>query len=300
MNNTASAIAVIGTDVYVGGSFTVVGGLSANRIAKWDGSAWSTLGVGMNDHVHALAAIGTDLYAGGCFTTAGGVPAARVAKWDGNIWSALGAGVNDVVHSLATIGADLYAAGNFTSAGGLPANRVAKWSGSGWSVLGSGMDSTVSALAVIGTDLYAGGEFTIADGAPATRLALWDGTTWSPMGSGTDGQVKALAVDPMGRLFVGGDFFMAGPNMTPFIAQAITGVEICPGIFSDLQASAVAGFSFMFSDGTIGQPYRVQSLFDPINDDWADITNLTYTGPVSINDSSVGSTASKSYRAITP
>ena len=35
-------------DVYVGGQFTMAGGLNANYIAKWDGSSWSTLGGGMN------------------------------------------------------------------------------------------------------------------------------------------------------------------------------------------------------------------------------------------------------------
>ena len=46
--------------------FTTAGGVTANHIAKWDGSTWSALGSGMNDTVSALAidASGT-LYAGG-------------------------------------------------------------------------------------------------------------------------------------------------------------------------------------------------------------------------------------------
>ena len=40
------ALAVSGTDLYAGGHFTTAGGVTANYIAKWDGSAWSALGSG--------------------------------------------------------------------------------------------------------------------------------------------------------------------------------------------------------------------------------------------------------------
>ena len=36
-------------DIYIGGSFNEVGGIVANRVAKWDGNAWSTVG---NDFVN--------------------------------------------------------------------------------------------------------------------------------------------------------------------------------------------------------------------------------------------------------
>lgn len=85
------AIAIWGSNVYAGGSFNTAGDSSANYIAKWDGTTWSTLGSGMNGFVTALAVAGNgDLYAGGNFTTAGGVSANRVAKWDGSTWSRSG------------------------------------------------------------------------------------------------------------------------------------------------------------------------------------------------------------------
>ena len=141
-NGDVSAIAVDGSgNVYVGGGFTFIGTVPANYIAKWDGSAWSALGSGMNGDVYALAVSGTNLYAGGDFTTAGGVPANNIAKWNGSAWSALGSGMNGTVYALAVSGTNLYAGGYFTTAGGVTANNIAKWDGSAWSALGSGMNS---------------------------------------------------------------------------------------------------------------------------------------------------------------
>ena len=82
-------------NLYAGGDFATAGGVAANHIAKWDGSAWSALGSGMNGIVHALAMDDAgNLYAGGDFAIAGGVAANHIAKWDGSTWSALGSGMN--------------------------------------------------------------------------------------------------------------------------------------------------------------------------------------------------------------
>jgi len=104
----------------------MAGDVSANYIAKWDGSSWSALGSGMNGPVYALALSGTNLYAGGAFTMAGGASANRIAKWDGSSWSALGSGMNGYVWALAVGGSDLYVGGDFTMAGGKGSTNVAK------------------------------------------------------------------------------------------------------------------------------------------------------------------------------
>ena len=55
MNSGVSALAVDGSgNLYAGGSFTTAGDIPANYIARWDGSAWSALGSGMNSGVLAL------------------------------------------------------------------------------------------------------------------------------------------------------------------------------------------------------------------------------------------------------
>src|SRR3954447_20956183 len=71
-----NAIAVDGDNVYVGGGFTAAGGQPANRIARWDGTAWSPLGTGVTNtaptttltpEARALLAAGGKLLVGGTF-----------------------------------------------------------------------------------------------------------------------------------------------------------------------------------------------------------------------------------------
>lgn len=224
--------------LYVGGQFTMAGGVGANRIAKWNGSSWSALGAGLNNIVSALTAtdtvspIGPALYVGGNFTTAGGAGAQRIAKWDGRAWSALGGGASPNVLSLAIFddgaGPALYAGGRFISMDGVTVNRIAKWNGSNWSALDVGMDGDVSALGVFddgsGPALYAGGEFTLAGAVTANHVAKWNRSAWSSVGGGADQDVRTFAVSPAGSpvapgMYVGGDMTAVGGMSAAHVAR---------------------------------------------------------------------------------
>ena len=212
LSGFVSAVAVIGSDIYVGGDFDTAGGTTVNNIAKWNGSTWSALGTGMNGGVWALAVIGTDLYAGGEFTTAGGVAALRIAKWNGSAWSALGAGLDDDVQALAVSGANLYAGGDFlnVAGGGIAVTRVAMWNGTVWAAMTTGCNDRVECMAMLGANLVVGGDFTLAGGVANTvRIASWNGAAWSALTTGCNGTVQALAVDGT-DLYVGGGFTLAG------------------------------------------------------------------------------------------
>ena len=86
MNSNVNALAVdLSGNLYAGGIFTTAGEVSANRIARWNGSTWYALSTGMNSNsnVKALAVdLSGNLYAGGTFNNAGGVSVSRIAKID--------------------------------------------------------------------------------------------------------------------------------------------------------------------------------------------------------------------------
>lgn len=69
----------------VGGNFRVTGtGLFVDRIAGWNGSSWSRMLTGHNDHVYSLYtrnSSDTILYSGGEYTTAGGKWCYHAAMW---------------------------------------------------------------------------------------------------------------------------------------------------------------------------------------------------------------------------
>ncbi len=216
LNDQVAAIAMIGTDVYVGGSFTDAGGVAnADYIAKWNGTNWSSLGSGLDGVVTAMAVSGTNVYVGGLFTHAGGVAAKGIAKWDGTAWSVLGtASDGGEIRAVAASGTDVYIGGHiYTSATG--ANSIAKWDGTTWSALGTGtgLYGTVYAIDVNGTDVYAGGDFVNVGGDPnIDQIAKWDGTTWSALGSGVGSYVLAIAVNGT-DVYAGGGFVDVGGDV---------------------------------------------------------------------------------------
>jgi hypothetical protein len=215
---SVTAIAVSGTDVYVGGTFSTAGSSYVGNIAKWNGSAWSALGTGIADSsglatVNAIAIKGTDVYVGGTFSTAGGNYVGNIAKWNGTVWSDLDTGFADVsssVAALAFIGNDLYVGGNFLTVGSssLIVNNIAKWNGTAWSALGTGADYRVTALAVSGTDVYIAGYFATTGGVTTNGIAKWNGTAWFALGDGLDisfATIASLAIKG-GNVYVGGFF----------------------------------------------------------------------------------------------
>ncbi len=263
-NGTVRAIAVNGADIYMAGDFTLLGDIAANRIVKWNGTTWSTLGTGLNGNVHALAVSGSNVYAGGEFTEAGGATALRVARWNGTTWSALGAGINNgTVLALAASGSNVYVGGNFTNGGGSGADYVVRWNGTTWNAMNFGLDNVVRVLVVDGTSVYAGGDFGIGDFGITNGVARWTGSSWSNLGDGvmfgaTPGKVYAIAINGS-DVYVGGNFNLAGSISTNNIARFNSGNWFALG--SGLSGSSIVnaininGSSIYISgnlDGTAG------------------------------------------------
>ncbi len=240
IKNGAYAIAVNGSDVYVGGDFDSINNhgklIHHGAVAKWDGKNWSALGnlnignYGLNGYiVRTIAVDGVDVYVGGKFDDlySNGVIIADgvgLIKWDGTHWMTMGgAATPNIVNAIAIDSGNIYVGGGFVNAGNIPeADKIARWDGGHWSALGSNgagdgaINNVVNAIAISGTDIYVGGSFTdAANIAEADYVAKWDGTNWSALGGDglgngpIDSYVKTIVADEM-DIYVGGTFSNAG------------------------------------------------------------------------------------------
>lgn len=190
-------------DLYVGGRFTAIGDVAANRIARWDGSHWSALGDGVYGTAAKVHAIAFDtlgnVYVGGYFEVCGGLNTGSVARWDGKSWSALGKGIHGSVFSLVpgdsggvVAAGQLWSDSNFSKSLG-----VASWIGGDWVELGTPPQSNIVDAMLRTRDgaLVACGE----------NISRWDGGAWQRKGARM-GACHALAEDRNGKLYAGGSF----------------------------------------------------------------------------------------------
>lgn len=217
--------------LFAAGSFASVGtpAVTANNIARWDGTTWTTLGPTATNGVsggtvNALAVFpstgsGSELYAGGSFTNAGLLSGVQgIAKWNGSAWTRLRATDDGVsggeIRALMVYNDRLYAGGTFPNISSLAnaANGIAAWDGSAWSLVGpvanagvSGGGARVNAMVVFDADgpdginppvLVVGGSFTNAASVTnVSNIAQWNGSVWQRLANGIGGgEVFSLAV----------------------------------------------------------------------------------------------------------
>jgi len=210
-------------NVYIGGYFDTIAGVSANSIAKLVTSTGvysaMTSGLAITASLgwcYALAVTSTNvLWVGGEFNTAGGISTVAVAWWDGSWHGDAGALITigysgRIVYAMDVDGSNnVYAGGDFTKGVAAKANRIAMWNGSAWEELDTGLASgIVYAIAVNSSgNAYVGGTFNNAGGiAAADRIAYWNGTAWAAVGGSTltgFNNVRALHIDLYGNLYIG-------------------------------------------------------------------------------------------------
>jgi len=127
VNGPIYAAAIVGDELWVGGTFTTAyeadgsGAASRLNLARFDYNDGSLLGpiADVNGRVSAIASNGVDtVYIGGAFSAIDGEPAANIAAvsaYTGNVRGGFDAEAGGAVHDLVWNDGALYVAGEFTS-----------------------------------------------------------------------------------------------------------------------------------------------------------------------------------------
>ena len=124
-NDFVQALGSHGSFLIAGGRFTNLGGAPAALIARWNGTAWSSLPAPVSGQAaYSFCELDGDLYAG-----VSGDPRGMLLRLRNGAWSALGAGVVGVPLLLTAdpAVASVFASGDIVEAGGVPSRCAAEW-----------------------------------------------------------------------------------------------------------------------------------------------------------------------------
>ena len=226
-----SSLIVYGNQLIAAGPFTAAGGVSAAKIAAWDGTAWSALGGGIANatEIAGLAVHDNQLLVGGSFLNEGN----GVKIWNGAVWSAL-AWVRGRPTGVASFDGRIFIARTEAFPPfGVQQAYVEYWSPtfSTWLYAGSfaplGDVVTINAFGVVGGALRMK--------PSSTDAASYDGASWSSLGTpgvGTTGFVE-----------FGGELFAGGYD--PLLAKHTAPAQWAP---LDANWSAACGWIFAMYD----------------------------------------------------
>ncbi len=232
-------------NIYIGGKFGTVQGVTRNSFAKLDPAGnllaldpdiWPTGGVSTVYSVH-IDNTG-NLYIGGNFLGVDGGSTSRsgLVKYDASEnLTAFDPDFGGEVLSIVTDNlGDVYLGGNFTSVAGgtITRNNLAKFDNAG--VLASfdpNFNERVITLLLDGSgNLFAGGLFTTVGGSTSRNyLAGFDATgTLTSFNPGPNNMVRDMVLDPSGNLYISGYFNQIGITPRELIAAFDTGGNLLP------------------------------------------------------------------------
>ncbi len=183
-NGRVIAIAVSGSTVYLGGTFTEVEDHTGQTAVR--------------NHIAAF-----------------NVSTGAVTSWDPN--------ASSTVRAIVVSGSTVYLGGDFTTLAGKNRKRLGSVTTSGTvTSFKAQADASVFGVAMIGSTVYAGGNFTTINSTARTRLAAVNGTTgalvtgWTPS---ADDEVTSLAAATDGsKVFAGGLFSHIGSSSQNHVA----------------------------------------------------------------------------------
>jgi hypothetical protein len=243
-NGSVNALALSpdGDTLYLGGTFTLIDGVSYPRLAAVntaDGVASTTFNPNVgNSEVDALALTsnGNTLYLVGGFTLVGGATYDRVAAVntsDGVASTTFDPDVNGDVYALALSPDEstLYLGGwfNQVNGSGTRNNIAAVNTSTGLQTsFDPNTDNPVYALALSGNTIYLGGQFSQVGGGAVTRnrLAAYDilNATTTSFDPDLNDDVYTLALSGS-TLYIGGPFTTINTNTVPLTRRRVAAVD---------------------------------------------------------------------------
>ncbi len=131
-----TTMAFVGTDLYIAGKFDSIGTKPMWHLAKWNGSQWDSVSLGLKNDFYGVTDMAVDkngrLYVVGKFTSVNGNSAIKyVARWNGSKWEYLGTGINNFTQDMFMAESDskgnIFLSGYFTNIDGYNSQYLATW-----------------------------------------------------------------------------------------------------------------------------------------------------------------------------
>ena len=170
----------------------------AQRVVRWTGGAWESLGSGIDTAVRAMTSWDPDGAGPASPWLVVGGDGFGVHAFDGQSWFALANAFNAPVYHLMAWDPDgsgpnpmaLIAGGDFTTIDGESVPYIARWTGTTWEAVGDGFPFPVRAL----TQWDADGDPTTPEllVAGSSAMRIFDGVSWSLLDATDDDSPRAL------------------------------------------------------------------------------------------------------------
>jgi hypothetical protein len=220
------ALYVLDGQLYVGGSFTLAGDMTAENIARWDGTNWSAVGSGRPTPVHCFTEWEDHLVVGAWYSLEN--PRSSVAYLvDDAFWREIGFITR--INALTTMDYDgvedvLIAGGSIVPLPGYIEGNLWRYdpnTGQWYEFEGGiGRDGTFTAnvqdLVVYNDKLIVTGSFQVVGDklTRASNIAYWQGK-WNRLDEGLEDQGISLFMDTVKKtLHVGGEIWITGDYQT--------------------------------------------------------------------------------------
>ncbi|HEX2974710.1 MAG TPA: T9SS type A sorting domain-containing protein, partial [Bacteroidales bacterium] len=269
INGQVYALLAQDNNLYVGGHFSMAGGEAAFHIARWDGTKWWPMGIGVGGtsgaEVHAIAKNENYVYVAGYFGMVGDVenyqlPANSIARFNltTDRWETLGRGIEVTqgvpgrVYDMDWHGDTLFVVGEFYNADDMFSENVAALVNDKWVIPDPGhsygIHGKVMKVKSIGNELYIGGLLKMTIDEESHGIMRWRNGYWEDVGEKLSANNDDVWVNDMvtfdSGFIAGGYFRLAGGMQVNNMAyyDGYLWKPVYGGILPGISCMAVTGY----------------------------------------------------------